>query len=1403
MWGTKATADRLNLGTRDELEATGYTRDPLKMVLTAVATLLTGGLLLLLIAWRPSIKLALTHRRCSLHDAQRLLLKDIYHQLWEEEVVREERKEDAPGLLYFFNKKIKYVWDDATCTFVRLRLMEEGTTFSTFHKGKDGLTGDEASDRLVLYGENFMKIEVASIWQLLIQQAISPFYLLQAFCVGIWFAKTYFYMGVGVLVKFLGTVFFFVYKTRKQSISFRKTVTSQSDVAVLRNGQRTVLSSRDVVPGDVVLIGNYLDRLEMDAVLLQGSVITNEAMLTGESVPVTKIGVPRGSDTMFVEEEHKHHLLYSGSQVLQVRGATELPAFVLNTGFDTARGELVRSILFPKPIDFHFYNDFMKMLVVFLLLGLAAMCWSLVQWMRAKANWNIILYNSLDLMTFVVPPVLPATVTAINVWTQQRLKRQDIYSLSSNYISLSGSVDVVCFDKTGTLTEDDLTLAGVVPCEKGDLKAPQEDLTHLPPDQPLTKALASCHSLTYSNNRLVGYPLDVKIFTGIDWTLEEPPAGVNPDYGLVTPVLVKPSSREGVDPNQHEMAVLKTFPFESREQRMTVVTRGRNTNTTTAAPLEIFIKGAPEKITSLCNPNTVPGIAVAAQEWYTRQGLRVLAVAGRTHREDFTWDQVEASTREKLEEGAMFLGLVLLQNKLKVETAPVVSMLQRANITTVMVTGDNLLTALSVARQSGLVEAGHQLIVVKARLEGASSAITQNLKVIFYDADYEARPQDKRKMTSLRNENYVLAMNGDTFDLLANGHDKVLFKRLIHKSRVFARMKPDQKITVVEALQDLGHHVAMCGDGCNDCGALKVADTGISLSSAEASVAAPFTSKQKNIGCVPTLIREGRATLVSIFTAFKYNVVSCFGALICVLFHYSIQTEPTDVQYVIQDLLLFTVPALAMGNTGAPPYLAPTPPARRILSFLPTASIFSLLAWHAVVYWIILTYLRAQSWFEPFVYDYEWKPIPCYENTALIMINFYFFIIGAFIYSHGAPYRKSIYTNYILSGYLLAALAFCIFVNFYTGTWFEDLMNFIRFPHDGFSGVLFFVACISFVVSFMWERWLLYGVIQQYVLPWFQAKCGPRAPYAKVEADLQSERDWPPLSDPPVTDMQRGSSTGELLEEVQTELVDEEYTDDMMLLRKLTRRHHFKASVKYLPGKPESDSSVRTADGFTNIDMALTNSQHLRQPDHQHQMGRNVFAPVYSPPPDSAGYREPWDAVQDEGGVFGFNHNVQHQIMKRTGGAFRTFKGSIKRQNALDKSAAQPYEVISLSDHRQFEQTEDIYATISEVPSCDNEGTESTVTTHVITSQEQEGWQDSRKDNNEGRVISAGSTSRPVSTAEEQYLKEQLYDVPKPPKPVEIPYLPVTSDGKSSSSFPQVEPHLSSAMDMKTYESSC
>jgi cation-transporting ATPase 13A2 len=137
-------------------------------------------------------------------------------------------------------------------------------------------------------------------------------------------------------------------------------------------------------------------------------------------------------------------------------------------------------------------------------------------------------------------------------------------------------------------------------------------------------------------------------------------------------------------------------------------------------------------------------------------------------------------------------------------------------------------------------------------------------------------------------QDYALVVTGDVFRWMVNNAPLETLQRvrtlctphwasplthlaqLLARCQVFARMSPDEKNEVVERLQSIGYTVLMCGDGANDCAALKAADVGLSLSEAEASVAAPFTSKTPDIGCVLEVIKEGRAALVTSFSCFKY-----------------------------------------------------------------------------------------------------------------------------------------------------------------------------------------------------------------------------------------------------------------------------------------------------------------------------------------------------------------------------------------------------------------------------------------------------------------------------------------------------------------------------------------------------
>jgi cation-transporting ATPase 13A3/4/5 len=122
---------------------------------------------------------------------------------------------------------------------------------------------------------------------------------------------------------------------------------------------------------------------------------------------------------------------------------------------------------------------------------------------------------------------------------------------------------------------------------------------------------------------------------------------------------------------------------------------------------------------------------------------------------------------------------------------------------------------------------------------------------------------------------YAIAVTGDVFEWMVNFAPKEIAHRMLAKTRIYARFSPDQKQALVERLQSMHYSVGFCGDGANDVGALKSADVGVSLSEAEASVAAPFTSRGFDLDCVLRVVKEGRAALVTSFSCFKYMVSNC------------------------------------------------------------------------------------------------------------------------------------------------------------------------------------------------------------------------------------------------------------------------------------------------------------------------------------------------------------------------------------------------------------------------------------------------------------------------------------------------------------------------------------------------
>ncbi len=292
-----------------------------------------------------------------------------------------------------------------------------------------------------------------------------------------------------------------------------------------------------------------------------------------------------------------------------------------------------------------------------------------------------------------------------------------------------------------------------------------------------------------------------------------------------------------------------------------------------------------------------------------------------------------------------------------------IEQLHGAEVRTIMVTGDHIQTALSVAKECKMIAPGGRVLIVQASVDKGSDKPHWHCHPL--DSLQTMNMSDVVNSTKIGID-YTFATDGKSFNVIRD-HFPEVFEKLCTRGTVFARMTPDQKEFLIEELQELGYYVGMCGDGANDCGALKSAHAGISLSEAEASVASPFTSKEPNISCVPELIREGRAALVTSFGIFKYMAAYSLTQFVSVIILYDFGSNLTDLQFLYIDLFLITVFAFFFGLTHAyEGELAKRPPRNSLIDLIPIASLMLQMAAIITFQVVSLFYTMDQDWFVKF-----------------------------------------------------------------------------------------------------------------------------------------------------------------------------------------------------------------------------------------------------------------------------------------------------------------------------------------------------------------------------------------------------------------------------------------------------
>lgn len=591
-----------------------------------------------------------------------------------------------------------------------------------------GLTSAEAGQRLSAHGPNELMAEKArSPLELLFRTLREPLFLLLI-------AATLLYLSVGDLGEGLfmacsamisiGLVV--VQETRSERAIAALRALAQPSARVLRDGGVISIPSRDIVVADALVLRSG-DRIAADAHLVDSPGITvDEAMLTGESVPVDKVATAMTDPAARAISPKRHgegaSSIYAGTIVTAGEGV----AIVTGTGRHTQLGRIGELLVSVEPERPRLERAMGRAVLILSFLALAFCAGITAAYGFVRGDWLEGALAGITLAIALVPEEFPMVLSVFMTLGAWRLARRQVLTRHSAVIEALGAASVLCVDKTGTLTANDMTLVRAWTPSGGQHAMVIGDAQ---PDHIELLRTAGLACDMQGND-----PMDRAVLA-----LSDPGSGRQPSTTLL--------------PTSAEPYLLQAWNGPGG--------------------VEVAMKGAPETILRLCRGgDDVVQRSLAETRRMAFDGLRVLAVAKRIYPKGF-----DVLDQELLgAEPPTLLGLIGFIDPVRSEVPDAVAQCRAAGIRVVMITGDYPATATAIARQAGIAS--------------SDRVLTGN--------DVECLSPDE-------------------------------MGRQLGGTNVFARIRPEQKLTIVRALQSGGAVVAMTGDGVNDAPALKAADIGIAM----------------------------------------------------------------------------------------------------------------------------------------------------------------------------------------------------------------------------------------------------------------------------------------------------------------------------------------------------------------------------------------------------------------------------------------------------------------------------------------------------------------------------------------------------------------------------------------------
>jgi Ca2+-transporting ATPase len=767
--------------------------------------------------------------------------------------------------------------------------------YPTLETTTSGLSVGEVSTRQQLYGPNQLsEMPKQTNWRRLAGYLLQPLALILWIAGGITFGIHEYMLALVIWsLVLVNASFSFWREHRAEQAMLNLQRLLPHYTRLLREGVEVRLPASQVVPGDILILAEG-DQIPADARLVESfGLRTNNAILTGEAVPILKAA--EASEQEGISELEHRNLVFTGTSVVSCTGK----AVVFATGMQTQFGRIAHLTQNTRDEPSPLHSELARLNR---LLSLAALSIGGAVFIVARSQVGLshheALLLALGVIVATVPEGLTANFTITLAMAGQRLAQHGILVKKLSAIETLGNVSVICTDKSGTLTQNQMTVCQLLAGGRrftvsGSGYEPHGKIASVSSGEAQAVDL---HMLltaaTLCNNARITPP-------GPDqthWSY----LGDQTEAALRVAAI-----KGGVSEDQARRCFprLHELPFDAHRKRMSTIhwvadqellsqihlTSERKDFTDLMDTQVAFVKGAPREILESCAQilvgNEIHPLdatskteVLAANDRFARQAMRVLALAFRS-----VSPHSRPYTAENIERDLIFLGLMAMLDPPRPEVAQAVATCKQAGIRMIMITGDYGLTAVSLANRIGMLETPDPLIVTGAEIDRMPEA-----------------------------------------ELIA----------LLQQEVIYARMAPEHKLRLVSSLQKRGEVVAVTGDGVNDTPALRKADVGVVMGLSGTDVAreaGDVILMQDNFAAIVTAIEEGRAVFENIRKFVSYIFSSNVPEILPFVFTslFNIPLALSVKQILAIDLGTDMLPGLALGTERPEPDIMQKPPRKR------------------------------------------------------------------------------------------------------------------------------------------------------------------------------------------------------------------------------------------------------------------------------------------------------------------------------------------------------------------------------------------------------------------------------------------------------------------------------------------